>query len=388
MRAKSIFISIVSLTVSAFPASAQSEFFTEPYVTNITQNSFDVLFVTNGDYMCHLELAPCDGTAWNKYARDEYWQDFSGRHFMGRYHHIKVDGLQPGTKYRYRIVGTKVTDSSKPYSIKWGQSFSWPKWTKPAACGRTLSSQADSCRFSMVNDMHFNDARLTALMKAMPKDNDFIFLNGDIVSYSTSIDSVLIHTITPLASLTRDYPVFMARGNHESRGAEWWKMLQVFPTRTGEFYYIFRQGPVAFLVLDAGEDKPDKSIEYGGTAAYDKYRKQELEWLKEAVRNEEFVFAPHKVCLMHVPTFNDADAWWSQQWIAENFTPILNEAGVELMLCGHHHRYILSRNGEHNNKYVILANSNTERLDFCATASGISLRCYDAEGNLLHSVDL
>ena len=44
---------------------------------------------------------------------------------------------------------------------------------------------------------------------------------------------------------------------------------------------------MAFIVLDAGEDKPDDDVEYGGLADYDPYRLSQLSWLKEAVKRPD-----------------------------------------------------------------------------------------------------
>ena len=108
---------------------------------------------------------------------------------------------------------------------------------------------------------------------------------GDIVSYAKSIDTVMVHTFGPVADIVKDIPVVFARGNHEGRGADSYLVPGLFDTPTGEPYYIFRRGPVAFVVLDGGEDKPDSSVEYSGLADYDAYRQAELEWLRGAVKD-------------------------------------------------------------------------------------------------------
>ena len=57
-----------------------------------------------------------------------------------------------------------------------------------------------------------------------------------------------------------EVPAFFARGNHETRGAFSVNFPEYFPTNSGKLYYAFRQGPVYFIVLDCGEDKPDSDI--------------------------------------------------------------------------------------------------------------------------------
>jgi hypothetical protein len=69
-----------------------------------------------------------------------------------------------------------------------------------------------------------------------------------------------------------EVPVYFARGNHETRGPFSVCFPDYFPTPTGKLYYSFRQGPVHFIVLDCGEDKPGSDIEYSGLAQFDAYR--------------------------------------------------------------------------------------------------------------------
>lgn len=372
--------------LAGISAGAADIFEFTPRIGSVTDSSFTVLFKTTRKSLCWLEVADMDGTNWYRSERSRYFEDICGRHFYGYYHHIEVKGLKPGTTYRYRVYGRDVLDDSDPYGMTYGRTYAWrPSWGRgegnaPHLEVRTLDSRADTCRFSMVNDTHYNDARLANLLKRAPAADDFLVFNGDIASYCSSIDSVLKHTFGPVRELVSERPVFYARGNHEGRGGEWYRMPDEFPTPTGRFYYMFRQGPVAFVVLDAGEDKTDSSIEYSGTAAYDLYREEELRWLEAAVKDPSFVSAPWKVCVMHIPTLSDADSWYSQQWISDNFTPVLNRAGLDLMLSGHHHRFIFSKAGENGADYNILVNSNTERLDFEATSSRLELRTFDESG--------
>lgn len=356
-----------------------------PWIQNVTEDSFTILWTTPEKTFSWVEAGVDDGSDWNQKSHTCYFETVSGRKAYGHFHSVKVTGLKKSTTYVYRIVGKTVTDDSNPYAIVYGPELAG----RGTHSVKTLDYNATACNFSMVNDIHFNDAKYTALMSGMDrKKTDFIVLNGDIVSFSNSQDTLLKHTFMPIKDLVADFPVIFARGNHETRGSEWYLLPKAFPTSTGEFYYSFRQGPVAFLVLDAGEDKPDDSPEYSGQAAFDQYRLQELEWLKKTVESPEFVNAPQKVCIMHVPTFNDPEAWYSQKWIADNFTPVLNKAGVKLMLAGHHHRYILAKPGEHGNDYTIFVNSNNERLDFSATATQITIKTYDVNGALQHSLNL
>ena len=370
------------LAIFAPGLSAQTNLLYGPWVHNVDQQGFTVLWVTEQPSLDFVELAPDDGSAFEKKTRPHYYQTLHGRRVAGKWHMVRIDGLQPGTRYRYRIVGKVVKDDSSPYRIAYGAS----RRISPALqTVKTLDAKADTCRFSMFNDIHGDDKRFSALAAPInPDKTDFILLNGDIVSYIQSIDTAVKHCIVPITAQAAKVPLVYARGNHEGRGRDFDKFYDLFPTSTGEFWFSFRQGPAAFLVLDAGEDKPDASHEYAGTAAYDEYRQRQTEWLKQAVKEPSFVQAPVKICIMHVPSVNLKDSWYSQVWVTENWAPILEKAGIDLMLSAHHHKWICSEAGKDGKNYPVLVNSNLERMDVVVTAGGIDVKTYDVNGTLQH----
>ena len=79
---------------------------------------------------------------------------------------------------------------------------------------------------------------------------------------------------------------------------------------------MLRQGPVCFVVLDCGEDKPDSDVEYSGIVAFDQYRDKQKAWLEEALKNKEFINAPYKVAIVHMPPFG---GWHGEEEVAQKF---------------------------------------------------------------------
>ena len=377
------FLVLVACLLLSLQAYSASNLIYGPWVSNISETGFTVLWVTEKPSLDYVEVAPDDGSAFEKTERPQYYETAYGRRVSGRYHSVRVDGLAPGTTYRYRIVGQVVKDDSGPYRFHYGPKVRISP--KRSSSVRTLSASAQECRFSVLNDIHFNDERYTKLAGGIDLDaTDFLLLNGDIVSYTENIDSVAKHCIVPIAAQAARLPLIYARGNHEGRGRDYAKFYGLFPTPTGEFWHSFRQGPAAFIVLDAGEDKPDRSHEYGGQADYDPWRLKETEWLREAVKDPAFVSAPVKICLIHVPTINLKDSWYSQVWITENWGPILADAGIDLMISAHHHKWICSPEGADGKAYPVLVNSNMERMDVVVTPDSISVSTYDVDGALVH----
>ena len=355
-----------------------------PWIHQIDEHGFTVLWITEQPSLDFVEIAEDDGSAFEARTRARFYETRNGRRVTGRYHSVRIEGLQSGTVYRYRISGKVVQDDSNAYYTDFGPERQLTP-RKRELTVKTLDASAQNCRFSIFNDIHFDNARFSALAGKMDvKKTDFIVLNGDIVSYSEHVDSVAKHSVVPIQAQLEKLPIVYVRGNHEGRGRDFHKVYSLFPTATGEFWYSFRQGPAAFIVLDAGEDKADNHQEYSGTADYDAYRARETAWLEAAVKDPSFAEAPVKIGLLHVPTFANEKAWYSQRWITENWAPILEKAGIDVMLSAHHHRWICSEAGQDGKAYPILVNSNLERMDVNVSAHAIEVKTFSVDGTLRH----
>ena len=381
MRYLRVVLLFASLVFSA--VASASNLLYGPWVCNVTENGFTVLWVTEKPSFDYVEIAPADGSAFDGQYREKYYQTSHGRRTAGTYHCVRIDSLQPGTEYRYRISGKVVEDDSNIYRINYGHLRQIS--AKRDHCVRTLDPKAEVCRFSMMNDIHGKDKVYADLASGMDMNKtDFIVLNGDMVSNAKQIDTVIKHMVEPIKKQAEQIPLFYARGNHEGRGGDFDKLYDFFPTSTGQFYYTFRQGPAAFVVLDAGEDKPDSHHEYGGTADYDAYREAQTQWLLKAVKEESFASAPMKICIIHVPTIAFRSSWYAERYITEHWVPILEKAGIDLALSAHHHKWRVIGAGEHGKNYPLLVNSDKERMDVVVTANSIEVKTYATDGTLVH----
>ena len=132
-----------------------------------------------------------------------------------------------------------------------------------------------------------------------------------------------------------------------------------------------------------GEDKPDDHAEYNGLADYDAYRAEECAWLKKAVRSEEFLTASARIVLLHIPPA--AGAWHGSVHLNELFVPVLNEAGIDLMLCGHDHRYSFHPAGERDAKFPIVVNDNRSCVRCDVADSLIRVRIAGPRDKTVHT---
>lgn len=139
------------------------------------------------------------------------------------------------------------------------------------------------------------------------------------------------------------WPLAYVRGNHDVRGPEAHLLPKFTGTPGDAFHYAFRSGPLAALVMDSGEDKPDDHRYFGGMAAFQPMQRRQLEWLKGIAKLPWFREAPFKVLFCHIPLYFKREisqaygSWESHRFCRDLWVPALVEAGVKLIVSGHTH---------------------------------------------------
>ena len=356
-----------------------------PWVTAVGENEMTIVWTSTSRCMGWVEVAPDDGSSFYAVERPKFYEDFLGRHIVSEVHHIRLTNLKPGTVYRYRLFQQCIDDRGHS-PIPLGRVTASNVYSRKPFAVRTLDKSKEEISFTMINDIHGRDDVMDAHTKGITADKpDFVVFNGDMASFMGSIADIEKDFMARASkNFSSDFPIVYVRGNHETRGPGYNEFMNLFPSSTGTPSYMFVHGPAAFVVVDCGEDKPDSDIEYGGTAAYDAYREQIAEWLKKATSTEEFKSAPVKIALMHIP-FEKEAGWWGNNELKRLLLPMMNEAGIDLMLSGHNHGYSFREKGSLNgNEFPILVNSNNDRVEVKVTKSAIKLVVKNLEGSVLH----
>ena len=343
-----------------------------PWVSEARTDRVTILWTSDVPGMAYVELA--DGT--------KIWETFAGRRIFHRLHSVRIDGLEPGQVVRYRVCGQNLEDDSNARNPKFGDFYEG-EWHSV----RTFNPKASECRFSVFNDVHNRVQWYEALAAQVDSaSTDFLFLNGDIASAANhQLDEFVKLEIEPLGNLPAGIPVLFGRGNHEGRGNNVELMADVYPNSDpAPFYYTFRQGPVAFIVFDAGETGKSRSILYSGSDVYEDYLNEQIEWAKKAVKERSFRKAPVKVCLLHVPMIDHPDKtdYLLQRWLNVHIVPLLNKAGVDLMIGADLHEAMYCEPGTMNNDFPIIVNNEARRLDFTYSHGYITLRSFHPSGKL------
>lgn len=342
-----------------------------PWITDASDSTLTILWTSK-----------VPGTAWVELEEGRTVYDlFAGRRIFRRLHSIRVNGLERGAVVRYRICGENIKDDTNARDPKFGDSYAG-EWHSV----KMLDSQAPACRFSVFNDIHIKTGKYRKLAAQVDSSaTDFLFLNGDIISAGNYVLDTLVHyAVEPMGTLPSGLPLFFARGNHEGRGNNPMLVADVFPhADPAPFFYTFRQGPVAFIVFDAGETHEHRSMNYAGAAVYEDYLNQQIAWAGKALQESAFQSAPVKVCLIHVPMIDHPDKtdYLLQRWLNVHMVPMLNQAGISLMIGADLHEFMLCEPGTMGNDFPILVNDDVRRLDFhCNPDHRIHIRIFTADG--------
>ncbi len=189
---------------------------------------------------------------------------------------------------------------------------------------------------------------------------DLLVMNGDIPAESKTERDVLAVFDIAGGVTGGERPVIFARGNHDTRGRFALEFTDFIGTDEGRTYFTFRTGALWGVVLDCGEDKRDSSEEYGGIVCCEPFRRRQSEFLRRVIarRDEEYAAEGVKIRLAvcHVPFMTDLMAESGEKFDIEReryaeWTALLNEMGIDLMLCGHQHRLYAFPRGDARLRY-------------------------------------
>lgn len=265
-----------------------------------------------------------------------------------------MKGLTPGTLYRYRVYSQEVLKHER-INIQYGAVAATAIFrSRPLTF--VTHGKPGPFEFVVVNDIHEKNDVLKQLLSQVDFSNTgFVVFNGDMITHSLSEEQVFAGFMDTATRLfAKEIPMYYSRGNHETRGPFASQFPKYFPGVNGRLYYMFTKGDACFIVLDGGEDKPDSDIEYSGITDMDHYRTEQAKWLNEITRTDAYKNAKYKIAICHIPP---ATGWHGSREILNKWVPILNNAGIQIMLSGHEHRHRIIQ-PDATVKFSVLVNSN------------------------------
>jgi predicted phosphodiesterase len=349
----------------------------------VGENEVIIVWTTDREAVSWVELVPAGDDSFYARERPAYYQTKDGNRVVGKLHKVRISGLAKGTEYCYRCFSKETIHYEGQNDVLYGKVASTNVYRKQPLRFKTLDHNKPDLSFKIVNDIHSRVSDLQALCKDVTYGKtDLMIFNGDMVS---TMDDEISFFAGFMDEAVRMYasevPVFYARGNHETRGKFNVHFSSYFPTSTDKLYYSFRQGPVFFIVLDSGEDKPDSDIEYSGLAQFDAYRTEQQEWLQDVLKSDACQSAKYRVVIVHIPPL-ETD-WHGTIEVWEKFLPIPNHAGITVMFCGHTHQYKYVQPASQHD-FPILINAADNVVDIKATSTEMTVSCKDLNGKELH----
>lgn len=260
---------------------------------------------------------------------------------------FRLEGLKPGKQYFYRVHAVAIHFQTA-YKATRGAAIA-----SGVRSFRTLDPSAATASFTVWNDTHQNKETLRQLVaqhRAQP--GDFLMWNGDVTNDVITEELLIREYLSPAGEAHADTtPVFLSRGNHDVRGEAARLLSQYAPGLGGKYHYTFRQGPIACVVLDTGEDKPDDLPVYAGLNDFATYRAAQRQWLEQAIEDPAFKSAPFRIAIMHIPLLWDGEVpeKWLEVWGGfhgwkcedgrKQWHDLLEKAGVRFVISGHTHRH-------------------------------------------------
>ncbi len=365
-----------------------------PYLQNVGADEATVVWLTDKPSVGWLELAPDGEDSFYAEEHPRFFDTVNGVKNTTTVHTVKLRDLKKGTRYRYRVFAQEVL-KRQWNKVLYGDYASTDVYSKKPLTFRTSDPDSDATVFAVVNDIHADNELLTNLMgKCDFGKTEFVIYNGDMVSFTTSEEQLFKGFIdTSVKLFASETPMYYTRGNHETRGAFATEIQKYLSPRQEHLYYTFRQGPVFFIVLDTGEDKPDSDVEYANITDYDNYRTEQAEWLAQVLETPEYRDAPFKVIIAHIPPIaSDGEKGPDEDWhgdveVEKKFMPLLRKANPDLMLCGHLHCFIHHKpNGV--TSFPIIVNSNTSVVKAEVKGKKMDIEVVDKDGKTLDRFSL
>jgi predicted phosphodiesterase len=329
-----------------------------PWLQNMGESGLTVMWTTNKSAVPSVIISDEKGNT--RIVRNSTDGIIDGG---GVLHKVRINGLEAGTRYKYKPVSVEIT-RYQPYRIYYGDTLARDEYSFT-----TIDSEKNSSRALVVNDIHENNLLLSQYLEAARvKRGDLVFMNGDMIDYLQEEKQIFDGFLdTSVESFAKEIPFYLVRGNHETRGMLARDFKDYFDFPENRFYYALSDGPVHYVLLDCGEDKPDNNRYYFGLADYDTYRLNQLEWLKEHIKSPEFRNARYRVVIVHMPIIGGEDMGHGMQDLSDHFGPVLKDAGISLLLAGHTHRVKYYEGKDSGFGYPVLVSSNKTYIELEAS---------------------
>lgn len=297
------------------------------YLQNQTETGISIFTILSKDAFAWLEILDNGGNVQKKIYQSEDGMINANTDFF----HFTIEDAP--RSFRYRIKA-KEMQKFDPYKIVYGQEIETPIFEAKLA-----KNNQEQIRCLVYNDVHEEKSSYRDLIPHQDiSPYDFFVLNGDSFHYVTNQQDITEKLIKPIEFFATSKPFIMNRGNHETRGSFARNFKRYFGYPDNKYYQAFKRGPIFWIMLDSGEDKPDNHEVYAGTVDYDNYRKEQAKWPEKVLQSKERKSAQHTVVISHIPIFH-SDDWHGTLDNRACFHPLFQKYKIDAMISGHTHQY-------------------------------------------------
>ncbi|GEM_PF-2907150 len=235
----------------------------------------------------------------------------------GTVHAAEATGLTPGTKYFY-----EVSDSAAILTT--GAEYYFETHI-PAGVRAPFSFIAAGD----LGDGSTNQKEVTARMIAERPKHKFALLLGDIVYDSGTRKEYLKYFFPIYKNLHRNFCFFPTLGNHDIQTSKAGPYFEFFYTPTNnpekvENYYSFDYANAHIVCLD------DELLVSGAALT------KQLDWAKKDLADAKNRGQQWLLVMFHRPPYTSG-THIDDDFTKTQFVPVLESAGVDLVLCGHSH---------------------------------------------------
>jgi UDP-2,3-diacylglucosamine pyrophosphatase LpxH len=378
---ETILLSVI-LAIKSFSQGIDNDNFVVthgPWLQNLGTSGVTIIWTTNKPAVPGITLTLPDSKT--RFVRNSHDGIIDGG---GTLHKVHIEGLLPATTYKYSLNSVQIL-KYLAYKIYYGDTLSGNQISF-----NTLPLRALDVSFTVINDVHELSGKMASYLRHNDiAGQDFYFFNGDMVDWLQEPEQLFPGFIdTASFFFAGAKPFYYIRGNHEGRGYASRELKKWFDFKDDRYYYSFDYGPCHFVVLDCGEDKPDNNRYYYGLADWDTYRLSELEWLKEEVQSVPFKKAKHRIVMVHMPILKAEDQNHAMNFLSENFGPLFQGAGIDLMISAHIHRNAFYEKDKTGFGYPLLVNSNNSFVEVTANEEGIKAVVKDVSGKIIAEYEI
>ncbi|MCA9413090.1 MAG: metallophosphoesterase [Candidatus Omnitrophica bacterium] len=357
------------------PAASRTALAREPYVQRVQSDSLEIHWRTDGEIECQLVYGdPGDLTDPIRAQAD------------GDSQWVRLDSLEADQDISYQVVDSNGAPISRVFQTHTAPALDFDGEIKLAVLGDSGEP------YRMLWNVHAGKPQTEILEQIERANPDLVVHTGDLVYNHGEWENYDPLYFKPYGTLLARIPIYPCLGNHDimtDHGAPYFanQFLPEVSERFPERYYSADYGNVHLISLDSSYletlTNPEEKKEILSVEDAEAIRQEQIEWLREdlaATPKNQWI-----IVFFHHPLYSTARTPRTVQNRLDishkDWLPLLEEAGVDLVLSGHERLYerfhpILhgKRDDANGIPYVVTGGGGGDVREFEVPASELTAR--------------